>query len=250
MGQLDILKNNINIGTLLKDVERKIPKIAREFVEKIKDSNSIDNEEIKQKFVEGLNFVTEIINESTSQSNEDVVHELKGIKKAIEAVGVLPIEHSKASIHEDPTQQEDNIVQSIELKPFPKQGKKDNNQVIVSYSNTETKTHTVTSELFYFLYLLCYQRLNNDKENWVTLKEPIHMIHIAHIEEFMGHKLPRYFSWISTKEQKQTVISKINKNIAPIINRSDEESDEHGQESYYSLINELKGEKSIVLHKM
>ena len=47
-----------------------------------------------------------------------------------------------------------------------------------------------------------------------------------------------------------TAKEKINKNIANIIIRTDEESREYGQESYYTLIATLTGDKSIILHKM
>lgn len=229
-------------------IQNNLPKIVPDVIKK----------PLKEVYWDAHNSLRGRNADSETDNNAEIVQELKDIGQTLKTLNThpetqpdSPLVESIEEYKEAPSEKiEEEIIQSIELKPFPKQGKNDNNQVIVNYSNAETKTHTVTSELFYFLYLLCYQRLNNDKENWVTLKEPIHMIHIAHIEEFMGHKLPRYFSWISTKEQKQTVISKINKNIAPIIYRSDEESDEHGQESYYSLINELKGEKSIVLHKM
>ena len=143
----------------------------------------------------------------------------------------------------------DKIISSIELIPQPPQGKSDQNQVIISYSNSETNTVITTNEHFYFLYLLSVQRLSAGHERWVPLKREIDMKHIKKMERSLGSKLLTY-SWRINESQKSTVVSKINKNIASIIIRTDEESQEYGPESYYSLISNLSDDKSIILHKM
>ena len=141
-------------------------------------------------------------------------------------------------------------IQTIELKPRPPKGKSNQNQVIISYANSESKSCHLTNEHFYFLYLLCVQRLSGNDERWVPHKSYIDMQYINQMEKLLGRKIPRQYSWIERETQKSTVKTKINKNIAPLIIRTDEETVNSGQNSYYSLISVLSDKKSIILHKM
>ena len=239
MGLFDDLKDGI---------QNSLPKIIPDVIKK----------PLKEAYWIGHNSLRGRTKDPETNNNAEIAKEIKTLREVIEAQSKIPeiqtdiplAESTEESIDDHPEDVVKPIISSIELSPRLKRGKKDYNQVIISYSNSEVISYTVTSELFYFLYLLCLDRLSDEQERWIPLKSDINMKYINIMEDFIRGRLPRYFSWIENKSQKQTVVSKINNGIAPIINRIDEETANNGQESYYSLVSSLSTEDKIALNRL
>ena len=166
----------------------------------------------------------------------------------------FPLESKNEQIpfaeNSEPKIQSSFTISTIELVPKYHSGKKHQNQVIITYTNKTRTDKTLANEKFYFLYLLCVERLAPGHKRWISLKEKVKGKHIKNMEKSLGQKLPRRYSWIENESQKSNIVSKINYEIGEIIVLEEHEIDFQTKESYYTLDAGFTDKNDLILHKL